>query len=174
MASPSQADSLIGSSIQAEYRYPDSDTVYPGSTISTNPFLVGAGEETIISIEEVTDLHINFDSASLLITLNTILPAPIWGSADQNGPAFTVLSGNPFPAISSVSSTGIIGPVSAFLSSGVLFVNWAGLAYRDGDTVTVNFAPVSAVPLPAALPLFVGGLAAMAWLGRRKRRATKG
>jgi hypothetical protein len=174
VASPSKADSLIGNSISAEYRLPDTGTVYPFATTSPNPFIVGAGVETVIDVEGVTFLNIDFSADSLLISLATTLGNPTWTNFAQNGPSF-VLSGNPFPTINSVEvtegGTSVAQPaVSAFLSGGVLFVDWGGWNYHDGDTVTVSFAPVSAVPLPGALPLFGGGLAALAWLGARKRR----
>ena len=174
LASPSKADSLIGKSIQVDYRFPNSTTSY-GTVSAPNPFtVVDPGVEAIINIEDVTWLHIDFDPNSLLITLETTLGSPTWATVyqgqpvTQNGPIFSIIGS--FPAISSVSSTGTTGlSPSAFLSSGVLFVNWAGMTYHDGDTVTVSFAPV---PLPAALPLFGGGLLALAWLGRRKKRDT--
>jgi len=98
--------------------------------------------------------------------LITILENPKWNSASQNGPSFTVLSGNPFPAISSVTST--TGPVSAFFSSGTLFIDWADMPYHTGDTATVSFE----TPLPAALPLFASGLSGfgvLSWWRRRKK-----
>ena len=56
-------------------------------------------------------------------------------------------------------------PIQAFLKEGVLFINWAGMDYDDGDKVTVTFTP-----LPAALPLFAGGLGALGVLGWRRKR----
>lgn len=38
----------------------------------------------------------------------------------------------------------------------------------DSEPLTVN-ANVAAVPIPAALPLFAGGLGVMAWMARRRR-----
>ena len=52
----------------------------------------------------------------------------------------------------------------------------AGQSCSDNDTSTdpvyaVGFTPdVSATPLPAALPLFAGGLGVMGLLGRRRKR----
>ena len=168
-----RAATLIGDVIQAEYSYPTIADVYPSAT-GPITFTVGAGEEGSILVEGVTRLHFNFDSDSLVIKLTTSLHNPTWNSAAQNGPSFSVLSGNPFPAIESVTTTNG-GPVSAFLSGGVLFVDWAGMAYCSGDIVTVTFDPVGdappvSTPLPAALPLFAGGLGALGLLGRRRKR----
>ena len=170
------ADSLIGSVISADYRYPNTATVYtaPGTNTSTNPFTVGAGVDTVISVEGVTFLNVDFSAHSLLITFDTLLPLnpaqgnPTWDRyVSQNGPAFTVVSGTPFSSISSVVASNS-GPISAFLSSGTLFLDWRGMTYQTGDTVTVSFDQ-SVVPVPAALPLFAGGLGLLAWMGRRRR-----
>lgn len=164
LLNPVHASVLTGNQIQAGYFYPDTSTVYPNSVVAPNPFIVGPGLETTITVENKTSLNVDFSDSSLLITLITILENPVWGNASQNGPAFTVLSGNPFPAISSVTSTS--GPVSAFFSSGTLFINWAGMPYQTGDTVTVSFE----TPLPAALPLFASGLTGLGFLGWWRRR----
>jgi hypothetical protein len=37
---------------------------------------------------------------------------------------------------------------------------------------TFGDAPVSATPIPAALPLFAGGLGMLGFLARRRKRAT--
>jgi hypothetical protein len=170
LAGPCYASTLlIGDFIQAEYRFPTAGTAYSLATASPNPFTVGAGVETVIDVEGVTFLSVDFDAASLLITLDTVLSNPTWTLTEQNGPAFTALSGGPFPAISTVISSNL-WPVAAFLSGGTLFVNWAGMPYHDGDTVLVTFDAVSAVPLPAAFPLFAGGLGMIGWLGWRRRK----
>ena len=172
LAQSSQAATLTGNVLQAGYEYPTLGAAYPSMSVSTNPFTVGAGVETVINIEDVTFLSIDFDADSLLVTLNTTLASPTWTAAAQNGPVFSVITGVPFAPIGSVvSSNG--GSVSAFLSGGSLVLNWAGMSYRDGDTVRVEFSPVSAVPLPAALPLLaggLGGLGVMGWWRKRKER----
>jgi hypothetical protein len=40
--------------------------------------------------------------------------------------------------------------------------------FPTGDTITLNI-----VPIPAALPLFATGVAAVAYAGRRKRKAAQ-
>jgi hypothetical protein len=60
--------------------------------------------------------------------------------------------------------------VTASLLGGELVVNWAGMSYADGDTVTVTFAD-AAIPLPASVGLLGAGLGALGWLGRRRRVA---
>jgi hypothetical protein len=54
-------------------------------------------------------------------------------------------------------------------------VTWDGMSNGEtGLTLTYDYTPTSAVPLPAALPLFATGLAGIGfttWLGRRKQKA---
>ena len=166
-----RAATLTGDLIQAQYFSPDTSTIYLLATPPA-PFVVGAGEEGIMLISDdggQTTLHFDFGSNSLLITLNrppnSPIPNPTWSNADQNGPAFTIQSGNPFIGIASVAASNL-APISAFLSNtGVLFINWAGMSYKDGDTVSVTFTP-----LPATLPLFAAGLGALGLLGWRRKR----
>ncbi|MFN4154878.1 MAG: VPLPA-CTERM sorting domain-containing protein [Paracoccaceae bacterium] len=161
------AATLIGNSIEAYYYFPTIGTEYGGASVAPNPFVVGSGVDTVINVEGVTFLNIDFSANTLVITLNTILSNPTWNNALQNGPAFKVLSGNAFSPVSSVVTSNS-GPVSAFLSGGDLIINWAGMSYSSGDTVTVSFEP-SAVPLPASVGFLTLGLAGLAWAGRRRR-----
>jgi len=172
--SPSRASTLIGSEIEARYEYPSAGIEYGPPPVS---ILVGDGVETVINIENVTWLSIDFSASSLLITLNTILenPFPTWSgppnfpAVTQNGPVFRMLSAAAFPSITNVVTSQ--GSVIVFLLNDELYINWAGWSYRTGDFVRVDFA-ASPVPLPAALPLFAAGLGAMGFMGwRRKRRA---
>lgn len=163
------AATLIGNSIEAYYYIPTIGTEYGFASATPNPFVVGTGVDTVIDVEGVTFLNIDFSANALVITLNTILFSPTWNNALQNGPAFKVLSGNAFSPVSSVIASNS-GPVSAFLSGGDLIINWAGMSYGDGDTVTVNFEP-SVVPLPASFGFLTLGMAGLAWAGRRRRSA---
>ena len=52
---------------------------------------------------------------------------------------------------------------------GVIQVSLGRFLIKTGK-VQIATTAVSAVPLPAALPLFAGGLGVMAWLGRRRKR----
>ena len=82
LAQSCHAASLTGNVLQAGYEYPSLGTAYPSMSVSTNPFTVGAGVETVINIEDVTFLSIDFDANSLLVTLNTSLASP---SLDRGG-----------------------------------------------------------------------------------------
>jgi hypothetical protein len=71
----------------------------------------------------------------------------------------------------SVAGTGGVTtmPVVTFDAHDV-WINFQGLGtYNTGDTVTATL-DFTATPLPAALPLFAGGLGALGLLGWRKKR----
>ncbi len=175
----SQASTLVGNVIHGQYEFPSIGEEYPASNVSPDPFTVGDGVDAEFLIEGVTRLSIDFSASSLLITLNTTLTDPTWTPTGQNGPVFSVESGNAFPTITSVLVNGLGSPglpcalpgmvVCSFLASDKLYINFAGWSYKDGDTVRVDFA-TSPVPLPAALPLFAAGLGAMGIMGWRKKR----
>src|SRR4029078_7630405 len=76
----------------------------------------------------------------------------------------------------------LLGTVDVSSDGGLVFVgfeNPGGLIGRalvtdvknNLSVVTIDDLEVQPVPLPAALPLFAGGLGLMGWFGRRKKRA---
>ena len=70
---------------------------------------------------------------------------------------------------------GVIGPTSgsSFIVPGVPFATGSGAFVLNsmGDTTFTATPGVSAVPLPAALPLFATGLVGLGLLGRRRKKA---
>ena len=163
------AATLIGNEMSVEYQFPTVGTAYSSASASPTTFTVGAGNETIINVEDVTFISVDFSANTLVLTFDTVLSSPTWTVAAQNGPVFEILSGNPFPTISSVVASNA-GSVSASLISGLLFVNLSGWPYDDGAIVTVTFEDTAETPLPAALPLFATGLGALGLLGWRRKR----
>jgi hypothetical protein len=163
-----EAATLAGNTIAAQYFLPTTSDIYPSATGPAS-FVVGDGVEGSLNIEDVTWLDIDFSAFALLITINTVLTNPSWNTAEFNGPGFSVLSGNPFSAITSVTaSNGQL--VTAALTGGSLFVNWGGTSYNSGDTVSVTFDEGPApVPLPAGLPLLASALLLGGFVARRKR-----
>jgi hypothetical protein len=194
----SYAATLTGDVISAQYYYPTTSHLYSSANPLQNadPSIpnplspVGAGEEGALLVETHTNLHFDFDVSKLVITLDTVLSNPTWLSVDpttqlpvtQNGPRFQILNG-PATSTSFISIASVVASngqtVSAFLANpNLLFVNWAGMNYHNGDTVTITFGPgegPAPAPLPAALPMFVGGLGALGFLGwKRKRQRARG
>lgn len=191
---PLRAATLTGDVITAQYFYPTPSTLYfnasdflhsadPSNPSPLDP--VGANVEGTLLVEGVTKLIFDFSASSLVITFDTQLSNPIWNTFDlptksnvtQNGPKFTIQTpiGGSFVGVDSVTASNKFLVTAVIDNTGALFVNWAGMPYQTGDTVTVLFsnsddAPPTTTPLPAALPLFASGLAALGLIGWRQRR----
>ena len=166
LAGGAQPATLVGNSISAEYDFPDLGTSLCTACFSPSTFTVGSGIETTLSISSSLP---TFDFSANQLVIDFVGGLGL-NPGTFNGPVFTVLSGNPFPAISSVS--GILA-ADVFETGGKLALNWQSLSFTDGSQIVVTFVGgTSATPLPAALPLFATGLGAMGLLGwRRKRKA---
>lgn len=171
MASGSARADLVGNSISASYGFPTPGT-FPFGFVSYSPatFTVGAGIESVLSI--ASNLHppvndiINVDFSANALTL-TFVNAETRNAGTFNGPEFTVLTGNPFSAISSVIISGSQS-VTAAIVGGVLEVNWQGQAFNAGDTVVVNFT--AAVPEPSTWAMMIAGFAGLGFLAYRRRQ----
>jgi hypothetical protein len=154
------AATLIGDVITAEYDHP---TVGAGKCTSLcfNPvtFTVGSGIE---SSAHPSSEAIDFSDHALTITflLNANFAADTF-----NGFVFSVVSGNPFDPVFSVS-----GIASSLVSepNGQLAINFNNQTFEAGAQIVVTFG--SAAPLPGALPLFSTALGALALLGWRRKK----
>jgi hypothetical protein len=167
---------LIGDVIKAEYDYPALGTSYEitgcgGSCWSVNPFTVGTtGIETLGFPNEfgpgTYEFSVDFSANSLTIThAHDISYLP----TSFNGPTFSVVSGDPFDPIASV--TGIPAGDVFFAPDGALAINWSALAFSVGDKITVDFAvPGAAVPEPSTWAMMLVGFAGLAFAGWRARR----
>jgi hypothetical protein len=172
--SPSaKAATLLGDSISASYGFPNPGAFPTGSvSYSHSTFTVGPGIETVLSITDlanprVNDL-INVDFAASSVTF-TFLNAETRSPGTFNGPEFTITSGNPFGAITSVVSVG--HTVTASLVGGVLEVNWENQSFATNNTVVVNFA--NAVPEPSTWAMMILGFFGVGFMAyRRKSKPT--
>ena len=168
LGAPLNAATLNGATMSAVYLYPDSSTTYPNAT-PTGPFVVGAGVEGVISVENVTNIGLDFSGSQLLVNMATVLANPVWNDVGFNGFKVSLLSlGLTITDFALVRST--FGPITTSFTATDLFVSWSGAAYHDGDTAVFSIG-VSAVPLPAGLPLLLAGLGGLALVARRKSRA---
>ena len=161
------AATLVGSSISAEYDFPNLGTSICTACFNPSSFTVGSGIETTLAISNTT-VTFDFSANQLVVTFVGGLGLAL---ATFSGPVFT-LSGNPFPAIASV--TGL--PFANVTEPGdQLALNWikssSDLTFNGGDQIVVTFVgDTSATPLPAALPLFATGLGALGLFSWRKKR----
>jgi hypothetical protein len=155
----SNASVLLGDTISAQYDFPTSSS--PGALPITSSFTVGPGiEGTIIG----GTVDIDFSDSSLTLTY---LQRETWAPASFNGPEFTITSGNPFPAITTVSVSGG-QTVGASFAGGVLDINWQGQSFALGDTVVINFA--SAVPEPSTWAMMILGFAGVGFMAYRRKQ----
>jgi PEP-CTERM motif len=152
---------LTGNVISASYNYPSVGTNYPIIGFSVSPFTVDGTVETIMG----GFADVNFNDDSLVITQ---LEEISFAAVAFDGPVFSIVSGNPFSSITSVSyPTG--EPVSAFLSGGDLYVNFAGTQLASGDTVTVDFSSSVVTPEPSTWAMMTLGFAGLGFMGWRSR-----
>ena len=152
--------SFIDTTFDAAFYFPDAATPYQFAAFTPQTFVVGSGTETIGDVENVTAFLADLNADKLTITLTTTLDDPTWSWADFNGVIFTRHS----PGTLNIASA-IVDPMTSLIgfdNSRVSFtdkrigLNFAGLSYRSGDTITIDFAfnsegsagalPVAAIP----------------------------
>lgn len=170
---------FVGRQLQATYYFPDLTTPYALATEAPPTFTVGApvAVETIVNVEGVTQIAVDFTDNSVRFGFTTSLNNPTWSSVSFNGMVFDLLTGSTF-SLTSKS----IDPSSTFAgfdasrvgySDNQLTINWNGLSYVNGTSLLINFtsAPAS-VPEPGSLALLGLALAGLAYCTRQKRNAT--
>lgn len=161
-ATPATAG-LLGNTIEGAYYFPTDTSLYGSFSYSVNPFVVGAGVETVLTVDGFATTDVDFSDTALVLGVTADVP---YTPASFNGPQFSVLSGDPFGSILSVIASGG-QTVTAAIVAGVLQVNWQGQIFTSGDTITIEFGP-TAVPEPGSLALLGAGLAGLALLRRRR------
>jgi hypothetical protein len=165
---------LIGQTLSAQYFYPDASSPYGPASFVPPSFVVGSGVETIGDVEGVTSLIVDFSDSALILTLNTVLPAPTWSSVSFNGPIFTSSTALNLLSATSTGATTLAGFDDSRISfnSTELFLNWQGLSYRNGDIVSIAFESITDVPEPMSLALLGFGVVAIGVYRRRGRKLT--
>lgn len=165
---------LDGTSATVGYYFPDLGTVYGGGNPSVSPFVIGAGVESVIDVEGVTFISVDFTDLGLSLTFNTVLGQPTWNNSAFNGLVFT---GSGFSGLTSATLLGssTFG-VGDFTQSDITLVgdqlqlNWAGVPYSDGLRLDISFA--QAVPEPATWAMFILGFGAIGATLRRRNAIT--
>lgn len=169
-ARPASA-SLIGAEMTGTYQVPSLGSIYGSASWTPPNFTVGAGPETQVNVEGVTNISVDFSNTALALLLTTVLDSPTWNNAAFNGLVFTATAPLGIAGASVNAGTTMAG----FDASRVSFtgneirIDWNGLSYSNGTAVMVDFTFV-AVPEPASLVLLGFGLMAMAAVARRGRK----
>ncbi|RZT95225.1 PEP-CTERM sorting domain-containing protein [Rivibacter subsaxonicus] len=159
-----------GRSFDVHYGYPDLDTVYFDASAPAS-FEVAAGVDTVVEVEGVTKLLVDFSDRSVTIVFNTVLEAPTWNWwVPFNGLVFDLAGGaaHGFAGASIDPTTTLagFGADRVGLDPSRLSFNWYGLSYRDGTVLKVNFSPV---PEPGTFVFALAGLALVGVCARRRR-----
>lgn len=160
---------FIGTQMDVGYYTPDTSSLYASAVFTPSTFTVGAGQETVGNIEDVTNIFIDFTDNILSITFGTILSSPTWNSNSFNGVIFTATSPLDIGSVLVDPSTTMAGFDNFRVSytDNQILLNWQGLSYIDGTTVNINFTSASAVPEPGTLALLGIGFAGLAWRRRQ-------
>lgn len=168
-----QATVLLGTEITVSYYFPDLATEYPFATPAPATFPVGAGVESIVDVEGVTWLSIDFSDKALSIAFDTTLSGPIWTLRDFNGLVFTgegiskltgaaIGAGTTFPGFPSpvfeLSRVNIAGDT--------LTINLAGISYDSDSRIDLTF---QAVPEPATWAMMIAGFGLVGFAARRRK-----
>ena len=156
--------SIVGDTIVGAYGFGNSPANLFAVSYSPNPFVVGQGVDSILNIGSGNAIvQVDFSANSLILT-QTVETS--FSPAAFNGPDFQIVTGNPFGVVSSVVASGGQN-ISAWVSGDTLFVNWQGMGFASGNTVTVNFT--SAVPEPSTWAMMILGFAGIGFMAYRRK-----
>jgi hypothetical protein len=157
------AATLIGDTVTVQYLFPDTGTPagccgFPVDITGA----VGTAERVVDSFPGGPYFGVDLETDSIKVDFiqATVFTPP---SATFDG----LWISNIDNLIIGVIVAGIDASRVTF-GSNEIFINFQNLFFTRGATVTVSLQ--SAVPLPAALPLLMGGLGLMGWMARRTRR----
>jgi len=155
LASPASAQIALGDTLQLQYLFPDTSTVYDTQTT----VFTGAGT----TLPVIYTGTATFDSNLVSIVQNS---GWSYTGAAFNGVRITDLSNlsafNGWNLLPSTTMTGF----SFSSSGGSLFVNWQGVQTFTGAKVDIG----GAVPEPASWAMMLGGFGLVGGAMRSRRR----
>lgn len=168
---------LDGTSATVTYNFPDLGTVYGGGNPSVSPFVIGAGVESVVDVEGVTFISIDFTDLGLTLTFNTVLNAPTWNESAFNGLVFT---GPGFPTITGLTilggstfGAGNPGQLNFSLVDDQLRLDWGGVQYNNGEVLNLGFSNLHGdpIPEPATWAMLILGFGTVGATLRRRNTA---
>ena len=176
VTTPASANTLIGKQFTVGYYYPNTSSLYGSAAPNpAGPFTVGAGAEASIDVENLLRIGIDVGASTVDISFQLIgdADALAWANAAFNGLILTLQSGTlGFDGIIVTPQAAMPGFDSsrAGISATQITFNWQGLPYSAGigSGVPAVHADLTAVPVPAALPLMLAALGGFALVGRRR------
>ena len=160
----SYAVSLLGSTVNMSAYFPDLSTLFydAGNQVVTN-----AGIEYPSNSFGYTGIGIDLSDTQIVVGFDFFPDPPLaFAGASFNGFVITDLSG---VFLSASYASGVV-PDSVSFVGNQLFLNYQGILPDQPNTIINVTTSAATVPLPAALPLFAGGLSGLGWLARRRKR----
>lgn len=179
-AAPAQAG-LNGTTVAVDYHFPDYGDIYSEVIAVPPSFVVAAGSESLINVENVTYITVDFTDNGLSLLFNTVLENPTWTNFAFNGLVFT---GPGFETVTGLSilpsstfGAGNPGELNFSLVGNELRLDWGGVTYHDGEVLNLSFPNLhgdpdpNAVPEPATWAMFIAGFGLVGATMRRRRPA---
>ena len=168
---------LDGATISAEFRAPNLGTVSPSASPSVSPFVVGAGVETVFTVNDFFFVSTDFSNLGLTLTFNTGFGSGNWIEQDFNGLVFTSSAFAGLSGATVLGSTTFGDPLfdasRLTLTNSELRLNFSDIAFEDGQQIDIAFRPTGGViPEPATWGLLITGFGLVGAAARRRRTAT--
>jgi hypothetical protein len=145
--------------------FSDGGSSNTSNSLSFNGFNTSLGTLTEVDVQLNSYISSNATSLSASVALagQSVGSTTSTGEFDKTA-TFTT-------SLSSFETATITAALSLMTSDG--FANWSSSSSSqtpEGLTVSYEYTPISATPLPATLPLFAGGLAGLGFTTWRRRQ----